>query len=235
MRGSGVGAKFLFAYYNVGPAPADVVARLTSNVTLDLAGVVQVVASPGDVSVVLDAALSIMGPEALLSLGLHSYGAGNQNLVAPARPRRWLVVAIGAGGGGGGQGANGSAGGAASLTGDDVTVRASGGPGGRKWGSGAAESGPALGGGSVTGSRVTGRVVTGAGAAGGIRARTAQSSTTGALDGGAGALAIALVTPDPGATYAVAVGSPGAGGTGSSTGGPGGAAALFVLEFLPTG
>ncbi|MCY4121647.1 MAG: hypothetical protein OXG72_12085, partial [Acidobacteria bacterium] len=71
-RIGGAGAKFLFAYFNVGPAPADAVARISPGASLELAGVVQVVASPADVAATIDAALTIMGPDALLSLGLSS-------------------------------------------------------------------------------------------------------------------------------------------------------------------
>lgn len=218
-RTGGVGAKFLFAYFSVGPAPADPIARITPNAGLELAGAVQVVASPAAVAATIDAALTIMGPDALLSLDLRAYGPGtNENLVAPARPRRWLVVALGGGGGGSNDGSAGTAGGDASLTGTDVAVTANGGAAGAT----AVGNAPAVGTASVTGSRATGQGLAGSGAPGGTPIGKASTHQGGAPGG----LAVALVTPDPGESYAVSVAAGGAGG---------GAAGLFVLEFLPTG
>ena len=197
----------------------------------------QVVASPAAVNAAIDAAVTIMGPDALLSLSLSAYGPGTtQNVVASARPRRWLVVAIGGGGAGGrvtfpipGQAAQG---GSAALTGPSgLVVRADGGPGGL--GARNTDSPPTHAGGAVTNASA-GRVVNGAGAAGGAPGRFARSGTSQAEPtyGAAGGLAIALVTPEPGGGYSVTVGATAAGADGGAVGG---APALFILEFLPTG
>lgn len=233
----GSGAKFLLGYFNVGPS-ADAVARVTRNTSLELAAVVQVVASPADVAATINAAVSIMGPDALLSLNLREYGPGTNNvaLVAPARPRRWLVVAIGGGGAGGRSAfpapAQANTGGSAALTGpNSLVVRADGGPGGL--GSRVTSARPTHAGGTVSNASA-GRAVTGAGAAGGTpgafaRGGTSQQEPT---YGASGGLAIALVTPKPSATYRVTVGATAAGAQGGTAGG---APALFILEFLPTG
>ena len=213
----GAEPKFLFAYFAVGPLPAAVLAQITPNTDLLLAGVVQVVASPAAVAATVDANVTIEGPDALLSMSLHTYAAGaNEDLVASARPRRWLVTAIGGGGGGGSRDTDGSAGGSVSLIGPGVNVTATGGPGGTS-SPDTADIRQALshGAASVAGARAAGAAISGGGGPGGDVAR--QNITTPGGQGAAGGKAVALVSPMPGATYAVLVGAIGAGGGWVST------------------
>ena len=232
----GTGSKFLFAYFATGPAPAEAVAQITPDVGLLLAGVVQVVAVPADVQATIDAAVSIMGPDALLSLNLLTYSAGAHQLMAPGRPRRWLVAVFGGGGSGvaplGGGHVSGQAGAAASLVGDGVNITATGGARGATWvaGDGASNVSAAPEGAVVAGARAMGIALPGAGGA-----ATAGAPTANQLNlhtGAPGGLALALVTPLPGANYTVTVGANPAPGARVAAPGPAG---VVVLEFLPTG
>ena len=167
-----------------------------------------------------------------MNLALRGFGVGAANIAAVAG-KRWLVIAAGGGGGGStsfnpgnpAAGLAGAAGGATMLatSGGEVIVTATGGdsvdaPDGN--------APPAPAGGAAP---ATGVVIAGGGWRRWAPWQTCHQQT--GFPGGAGGMAVALITPTAG-NYTITVGAAGAGGSGQEgPGGAGGAGSLTILEF----